>query len=88
MKQQPIIGFILVLIAILMWGTLPIILQPVLPYIDNQTVVWCRFFVAAVGAYLILYYGEKTGFASIIKTPTSYFSVIRDYWALCKFSTI
>ncbi|OBX06157.1 DMT family transporter [Gallibacterium genomosp. 3] len=67
MKQQPIIGFILVLIAILMWGTLPIILQPVLPYIDNQTVVWCRFFVAAVGAYLILFMGKKQALRPLLK---------------------
>lgn len=59
MKQQPVIGFLLVLIAVLMWGTLPIILQPVLPYIDNQTVVWCRFLVAAIGAYLFLMMGAK-----------------------------
>lgn len=67
MKQQPVIGFILVLIAVLMWGTLPIILQPVLPYIDNQTVVWCRFFVAAIGAYLILFMGKKRAFLAQLK---------------------
>ena len=49
MKKQPLVGFLFTLSAILMWGTLPIALQPVLKELNAQTIVWYRFVAAAVG---------------------------------------
>ncbi|WP_071057940.1 DMT family transporter [Pelistega sp. MC2] len=57
--SQPVVGFILTLIVILLWGTLPIILQPILAYMDTQTVIWYRFLVAAVGLFLLLSFSHR-----------------------------
>ena len=42
MKKQPLVGFLFTLTAILMWGTLPIALQPVLKELNSQTIVLLR----------------------------------------------
>lgn len=73
MKQQPVIGFFLALIAAVMWGTLPIALQQVLQMMDSQTVVWYRFFVAALGVLLLL---------SLTKTLPKLTALHRRYWWL------
>lgn len=59
MKQQPLIGFLLSSVAVLMWGTIPIILQPVLTKMNVETVVWYRFTIAAIGVLFILSYTKK-----------------------------
>ena len=38
-KQQPLAGFLFALLAVLMWGTLPIALQPILKEMNAQTIV-------------------------------------------------
>lgn len=54
MKQNPLLGFSLALIAAMTWGTLPIAAQQVLKVVDAQTLVWFRFVVASIGLLLIL----------------------------------
>ncbi|NBI42582.1 EamA family transporter [[Haemophilus] felis] len=54
MKHQPILGFFLAFTAACMWGSLPIALQQVLHTMNAETVVWFRFFVAALGLFVIL----------------------------------
>lgn len=54
MKHQPILGFFLAFTAVCMWGSLPIALQQVLHTMNAETVVWFRFFVAALGLFVIL----------------------------------
>ena len=59
MKKQPLVGFLFTLSAILMWGTLPIALQPVLKELNAQTIVWYRFVAAAVGVFVLLAFAKK-----------------------------
>lgn len=59
MKQQFLIGFLLSFIAVLMWGTIPIILQPVLTKMEVETVVWYRFSIAAIMIFSMLSYTKK-----------------------------
>lgn len=58
-SQQPLIGFILVFLAILMWGALPLSLQMVLKELDSPTIVWFRFVSAMVGISLLLGLAKK-----------------------------
>lgn len=59
MPQQPRLGFFLALTAAMMWGALPIALQPVLSAVNPQTIVWFRFVVAMVGIFLWLLFAKK-----------------------------
>lgn len=59
MSQQPLFGFFLALTAAMMWGALPIALQPVLKVVDAQTIVWFRFVVAMGGMFIWLLFAEK-----------------------------
>lgn len=59
MEQKPLIGFIYALIAALMWGSLPIAIQQLLPVMDVETIVWFRFTVAALGLLFLLIYFKK-----------------------------
>lgn len=58
-KQQPLAGFLFSLMAVIMWGTLPIALQPVLKEMNAQTIVWFRFIVAMFGVGLMLFFAKK-----------------------------
>ncbi len=59
MNKQPFLGFLFALTAVMMWGTLPIALQPVLKEMNAQTIVWFRFVVAMCGAFLMLLVAKK-----------------------------
>ncbi|AAP95197.1 hypothetical protein A6046_03620 [[Haemophilus] ducreyi] len=59
MKQSPLFGFFLATIAVIMWGLLPIVLQPIFHAMDAQTIVWFRFFSAMVGTFFILLFKKK-----------------------------
>ncbi|QGM80129.1 DMT family transporter [Otariodibacter oris] len=59
MKQQPILGFFLALITVILWSTLPVVLQPLLTAMNAQTIVWFRFVTAAIGIFLILLFTKK-----------------------------
>ncbi|MCG7656004.1 DMT family transporter [Wielerella bovis] len=48
MAQKPILGFSLALLATATWGTLPLAAQQVLKVMDAQTLVWGRFWAAAI----------------------------------------
>lgn len=54
MKQQPLVGFLLAITAVTMWGLLPIAIQQVLPVMDSQTIVWFRFISSAIALLMIL----------------------------------
>ncbi len=54
MKQRPLVGFLLALLATLMWGVLPIAIQKVLTVMTPPTIVWYRFLVAGIGLFIIL----------------------------------
>ncbi|WP_373820263.1 DMT family transporter [Glaesserella sp.] len=58
-KSQPLFGFLFALIAVMMWGMLPIVLQQVLKFMDTQTIVWFRFVTAMVGLFVILFFAKK-----------------------------
>nr|WP_314738804.1 DMT family transporter [uncultured Haemophilus sp.] len=58
-KQQPLAGFLFSLMAVIMWGTLPIALQPVLKEMNAQTIVWFRFVVAMFGVFFMLSFAKK-----------------------------
>lgn len=58
-KQQPLAGFLFSLMAVIMWGTLPIALQPVLKEMNAQTIVWFRFIVAMFGVGFMLFFAKK-----------------------------
>lgn len=58
-KKHPLLGFSFALTAVLMWGTLPIALQPVLKEMNAQTIVWFRFMVAAIGVFCLLAFAKK-----------------------------
>lgn len=59
MKQQPFLGFSFALLAVIMWGTLPIALQPILKEMNAQTIVWYRFVVAMFGVFFLLLFAKK-----------------------------
>ncbi|MEG9544484.1 DMT family transporter [Mannheimia sp. HC-2023] len=59
MKQRPLLGFSLALIAAMTWGTLPIAAQQVLKVMDAQTLVWLRFVIASAGLLLILGFAKR-----------------------------
>ncbi|MDH2924967.1 hypothetical protein A4A71_06465 [Nicoletella semolina] len=69
-------GFLFSLLAITMWGTLPIVLQVVLKVIDAQTIVWFRFVVAAMGLFLLLYFAKK------LPNFTAFFRQYRGLWVI------
>ena len=54
MTQRPLLGFSLALLATATWGSLPMMAQQVLKYVDAPTLVWSRFVVAAVVITLVL----------------------------------
>lgn len=58
-KQQPLAGFLFSLMAVIMWGTLPIALQPVLKEMNAQIIVWFRFIVAMFGVGFMLFFAKK-----------------------------
>ena len=58
-KQQPLSGLFVALLAVLMWGTLPIALQPILKEMNAQTIVWFRFIVAMIGVFFMLFFSKK-----------------------------
>lgn len=67
-KQQPLLGFLFSLLAILMWGSLPLALQVVLQAMDAQTIVWIRFLVATLGVFAMLFFAKKLpNFTAIIQ---------------------
>ncbi len=55
MTRRPLLGFSLALLATATWGSLPMMAQQVLKYVDAQTLVWSRFVVAAVVLIFILF---------------------------------
>ncbi len=54
MKQRPLLGFSLALLATSMWGAVPIAVQKVLSVMSPTTIVWYRFLVAGLGLLVIL----------------------------------
>lgn len=54
MKDQPIIGFIFALITAMAWGSLPVALKQVLTVMNSQSIIFYRFWVAAVILLIIL----------------------------------
>lgn len=56
MKQsiRPVSGFFFALSTAMLWGTVPLALKPIVPFISISTIVWYRFTVAALGLILIL----------------------------------
>lgn len=59
MRQQPLLGFSLALIAAVMWSSLPIALQQLVSVMDAKNIVWFRFVVAAVGLFFLLLFSKK-----------------------------
>ena len=59
MTQKPILGFLLALLATMMWGSLPIAVKQVMKVMDAQTLVWARFVVASVGWLLVVGFARK-----------------------------
>ncbi len=59
MKQRPLVGFLLALLATSMWGAVPIAVQKVLAVMTPTTIVWYRFLVAGVGLFIILGFTKK-----------------------------
>ncbi|WGE88859.1 DMT family transporter [Actinobacillus arthritidis] len=55
MTRRPLLGFSLALLATATWGSLPMMAQQVLKYVDAQTLVWSRFVVAAIVLMLVLF---------------------------------
>lgn len=47
-EQRPTLGFLLSLVAAILWGILPIALKELLAGMDAATIVWYRFLVAGV----------------------------------------
>ncbi|MDG6894697.1 DMT family transporter [Volucribacter amazonae] len=54
MKDQPIIGFIFALITAMAWGSLPVALKQVLTVMNSQSIIFYRFWVAAIILLIIL----------------------------------
>ncbi|PJG82974.1 DMT family transporter [Caviibacterium pharyngocola] len=54
MKQKPMLGFSLALLASAMWGALPIAVKQVLVAMDAQTLVWFRFMIAGLVLFIVL----------------------------------
>ncbi|QLB13531.1 putative membrane protein [Bisgaardia hudsonensis] len=59
MQQKPILGFFYALTAAVMWGSLPIAIQQVLPAMNVETIVWYRFSAATLGLFLLLICSKK-----------------------------
>lgn len=59
MKKNALLGFNLALLAVAIWGFLPIAAKKVLTVMDANTFVFFRFAVAAVGLELILGFAKK-----------------------------
>ncbi|WGE31374.1 DMT family transporter [Actinobacillus genomosp. 2] len=55
MTRRPLLGFSLALLATATWGSLPMMAQQVLKYVDAQTLVWSRFVVAAIVLMSVLF---------------------------------
>ena len=55
MTRRPLLGFSLALLATATWGSLPMMAQQVLKYVDVQTLVWSRFVVAAIVLIFVLF---------------------------------
>lgn len=75
MKQQPLIGFLLALIAVTMWGLLPIAIQQLLSAMDSQTIVWFRFISSALALLIILGISGKLPQLNLIK-PRLFFLIL------------
>ena len=58
-KQNHLLGFILSLIAAVMWGVLPIALKELLLGMDASTIVWFRFVVAGLILFFWLVYRRE-----------------------------
>ncbi|TDQ59739.1 drug/metabolite transporter (DMT)-like permease [Mesocricetibacter intestinalis] len=54
MQQKPLLGFTYALIAVLMWGMLPIAVKQLVTAMNSQTIVFYRFIAAAVGLSLFM----------------------------------
>lgn len=57
--QHHVAGFLLSLVAAMMWGVLPIALKELLAGMDATTIVWYRFLVAGVVLFAWLAYTRK-----------------------------
>lgn len=58
-EQRPALGFLLSLVAAILWGVLPIALKELLAGMDAATIVWYRFLVAGVVLGAWLFYQKK-----------------------------
>ncbi|WP_425292575.1 DMT family transporter [Actinobacillus vicugnae] len=76
MKKQPLLGFLFSLIAILMWGMLPLAIKQVLKSLDSQTIVWFRFLVATIGVFAMLAIAKK------LPNLTAFFGQYRWLWLI------
>ncbi|EFM88925.1 putative transport protein [Actinobacillus pleuropneumoniae] len=76
MKQQPLLGFLFSLIAIFMWGMLPLAIKQVLKSLDSQTIVWFRFLVATLGVFAILAFAKK------LPNLTAFFRQYHRLWLI------
>ena len=56
-KRNYVLGFFLSLTTAALWGILPVALKELLVAMDAVTIVWYRFFVAAV--ILLIWLGYK-----------------------------
>lgn len=65
--QKPVAGFLLALVAAVLWGVLPIALKELLAGMDATTIVWYRFLVAGLvlGIWLLV----KRQLPNMIKAP-------------------
>lgn len=59
MKQQAGIGVLLALVTAIFWGALPIAMKQLLVVMPPSTIVFYRFFMAAIGLGLILFWRGK-----------------------------
>lgn len=85
MKNQPLMGFLFTLLAITMWGMLPIALQQVLKFMDAQTIVWFRFITAMIGLFGILLFAKKLPTLANLTRRHVYLLLLGIFGLACNF---
>ncbi len=59
MNPNPLLGFLLALLATSMWGAVPIAVQNLLTVMTPTTIVWYRFLTAGLGLLIILGFTKR-----------------------------
>jgi drug/metabolite transporter (DMT)-like permease len=84
MKQtiRPVSGFFFALTTAILWGTVPLVLKPIIQVMSISTIVWYRFAVAALGLLLILAFLRKLPKARLLFSPRFRWLVIIGIFCL------